>query len=134
MATASSQPPANSANAPTTGAVRPSSTSAPSLSESPALHPPSLSVPSTATNGVVNGTSNTLITPLDSSPGAEMRIYPRDGRVRNPVPSKLKNVNEQMKGNFGVMHMDVASHRASEGRDAAAKRTSERQTIHARLA
>lgn len=63
-----------------------------------------------------------------------MRIYPRDGRVRNPVPSKLKNVNEQMKGNFGVMHMDVASHRASEGRDAAAKRTSESTALQAKLA
>lgn len=63
-----------------------------------------------------------------------MRIYPRDGRVRNPVPSKLKNVNEQMKGNFGVMHMDVASHRASEGRDAAAKRTSEGTALQAKLA
>ncbi|KAI0106240.1 hypothetical protein GGR51DRAFT_176885 [Nemania sp. FL0031] len=136
MATASSQPPANSANAPvTTGAVRPSSTGVPSLSESPALHPPSLSAPtSAATNGVANGPSNTIITPLDSSPGAEMRIYPRDGRVRNPVPSKLKNVNEQMKGNFGVMHMDVASHRASEGRDAAAKRTSESTALQAKLA
>lgn len=71
---------------------------------------------------------------MDGSPGAEMRIYPRDGRVRNPVPSKLKNVNEQMKGNFGVMHMDVASHRASEGRDAAAKRTSEGTALQAKLA
>ncbi|KAI1133645.1 hypothetical protein F5Y10DRAFT_2998 [Nemania abortiva] len=134
MATASSQPPANPANTPTTGAVRPSSTSVPPLSESPAVPPPSLSVPGAATNGVANGPSNSLVAPLDSSPGAEMRIYPRDGRVRNPVPSKLKNVNEQMKGNFGVMHMDVASHRASEGRDAAAKRTSESTALQAKLA
>ncbi|KAJ8120080.1 hypothetical protein ONZ43_g3120 [Nemania bipapillata] len=125
MATASSQPPANSANAPTIGAARPSSTGIPSLSESPAVLAQSLLVSSAATNGVANGPSNSLLAPLDGSPGADMRIYPRDGRVRNPVPSKLKNVNEQMKGNFGVMHMDVASHRASEGRDAAAKRTSE---------
>ncbi|KAK5628481.1 hypothetical protein RRF57_004196 [Xylaria bambusicola] len=39
-----------------------------------------------------------------------------------------------MKGNFGVMHMDVASHRASEGRDAAAKRTSEGTLLQAKLA
>ncbi|KAI0915085.1 hypothetical protein F4823DRAFT_9621 [Ustulina deusta] len=136
MATASSQSPANSANAPATGAVRPSSTGtgAPSLSESPSILASSLSVPGAATNGVANGLSNPLAAPLDGSPGAEMRIYPRDGRVRNPVPSKLKNVNEQMKGNFSVMHMDVASHRASEGRDAAAKRTSESTALQAKLA
>ncbi|KAI0449323.1 hypothetical protein F5B21DRAFT_51127 [Xylaria acuta] len=134
MATASSQPPANSANAPTTGAVRPTSTGVQSLSDSPTVLAPSLSVPSVVTNGVVNGPPNPIGVPLDGSPGAEMRIYPRDGRVRNPVPSKLKNVNEQMKGNFGVMHMDVASHRASEGRDAAAKRTSESTALQAKLA
>ncbi|KAI0541193.1 hypothetical protein GGR58DRAFT_35201 [Xylaria digitata] len=136
MATASSQSPANSANAPPTGVVRPSSTGngVSSLSESPSVIASSLSVPGAATNVVTNGLSNPLVAPLDNSPGAEMRIYPRDGRVRNPVPSKLKNVNEQMKGNFGVMHMDVASHRASEGRDAAAKRTSESTALQAKLA
>ncbi|KAI1744049.1 hypothetical protein F4680DRAFT_280221 [Xylaria scruposa] len=136
MATASSQPPANAANAPTTGIVRPTSTGVPSLSDSPTVLAPSLSVPSAVTNGVANATQNPIGigAPLDGSPGAEMRIYPRDGRVRNPVPSKLKNVNEQMKGNFGVMHMDVASHRASEGRDAAAKRTSESTALQAKMA
>ncbi|KAI2635117.1 hypothetical protein GGS21DRAFT_94507 [Xylaria nigripes] len=138
MATASSQPPANSANASTIGAVRPSSTGVPSHSESPSILASSPSVPGAATNGaahgVSNSTSNFLVSPLDESPGNEMRIYPRDGRVRNPVPSKLKNVNEQMRGNFGVMHMDVASHRASEGRDAAAKRTSESTALQAKLA
>ncbi|KAF2967170.1 hypothetical protein GQX73_g6355 [Xylaria multiplex] len=136
MATASSQSPANSANAPPTGVVRPSNTGngVSSLSESPSVITSSLSVPGAATNGITNGLSNPLVAPLDNSPGAEMRIYPRDGRVRNPVPSKLKNVNEQMKGNFGVMHMDVASHRASEGRDAAAKRTSESTALQAKLA
>ncbi|KAI0419165.1 hypothetical protein F5X98DRAFT_82838 [Xylaria grammica] len=132
---ATGQSPANSANAPG-GAVRPPSTGTgvPSLSESPSVLASSLSVSGTAANGVTNGLSNPLAAPLDGSPGAEMRIYPRDGRVRNPVPSKLKNVNEQMKGNFGVMHMDVASHRASEGRDAAAKRTSESTALQAKLA
>ncbi|GAP82542.2 putative DNA binding domain with preference for A T rich regions-like protein [Rosellinia necatrix] len=134
MATASSQTPASAANAPAAGAVRSSSAGGPSLSESPAVLAPSLSLPGAATNGVANGLSNSLAAPPDGAPGAEMRIYPRDGRVRNPVPSKLKNVNEQMKGNFGVMHMDVASHRASEGRDAAAKRTSESTALQAKLA
>ncbi|KAI0430416.1 hypothetical protein F5Y09DRAFT_331099 [Xylaria sp. FL1042] len=142
MATASSQSPANSANAPPTGAARPSSTSAgtgtgtgvPPPSESPSVLASSLTVPAAATNGIANGLSNLCASALDGSPGAEMRIYPRDGRVRNPVPSKLKNVNEQMKGNFGVMHMDVVSHRAIEGRDAAAKRTSESTALQAKLA
>lgn len=112
----------------------PSGTGISSFPDSSTALASSLSAPGATTNGVANGASNPLVTPLDGSPGAEMRIYPRDGRVRNPVPSKLKNVNEQMKGNFGVMHMDVASHRASEGRDAAAKRTSESTALQAKLA
>ncbi|KAI0525782.1 hypothetical protein F5B22DRAFT_254178 [Xylaria bambusicola] len=143
MATAPSQSPAHSANAPTSGAVRPPSTNTagPSLSDSPDALAPSFSAPSTAANGIINGLHTGLVTTvgrapthLDGCPGAELRIYPRDGRVRNPVPSKLKNVNDNMKGNFGVMHMDVASHRASEGRDAAAKRTSEGTLLQAKLA
>lgn len=112
----------------------PSATSVSSLSDSPAALVSSLSAPGATANGIANAPPNPLVGPLDGSPGAELRIYPRDGRVRNPVPSKLKNVNEQMKGNFGVMHMDVASHRASEGRDAAAKRTSESTALQAKLA
>ncbi|KAI1435690.1 hypothetical protein GGR50DRAFT_686892 [Xylaria sp. CBS 124048] len=136
MATTSSPPQANSAHAPTIGAGNPASAGAPPLAESPSIIPSSPSVPGAATNGAAsNGPSSSfLVGPLDESPGSEMRIYPRDGRVRNPVPSKLKNVNDQMKGNFGVMHMDVASHRASEGRDAAAKRTSESTALQAKLA
>ena len=75
-----------------------------------------------------------LAVPLGGSQGPEMRIYPRDGRVRNPIPSKLKKMNENIKGKFGVMHMDVASHRVSEGRDAAAKRTSEGTLLQAKMA
>ncbi|KAI1170246.1 hypothetical protein F4777DRAFT_133117 [Nemania sp. FL0916] len=134
MATASSQPPANSANAPAAGAVRPSAAAGPPLSESPTVVAPSFSAPGVAANGVANGPLIPMGPHPEDSPGAEMRIYPRDGRVRNPVPSKLKNVNAQMKGNFGVMHMDVASHRASEGRDAAAKRTSESTALQAKMA
>ncbi|KAI1810592.1 hypothetical protein GGS20DRAFT_168886 [Poronia punctata] len=137
MATASSQPLANSANVatvPTIGAARSSSTGVPPQSESPNLLAPSPSLVSGVTNGAANGPSNTTVTTPDGPAGTDMRIYPRDGRVRNPVPSKLKNVNEHMKGNFGVMHMDVASHRASEGRDAAAKRTSESTALQAKMA
>ncbi|KAI0965655.1 hypothetical protein F4678DRAFT_328335 [Xylaria arbuscula] len=140
MATAPSQPPANSANAPANGTIRPSSTGpaigASSLSKpleiDASLNTTAIAAPSSLPN------DNSLVPlntpPLNTSPGAEMRIYPRDGRVRNPVPSKLKNVNELMKGNFGVMHMDVVSHRATEGRDAAAKRTSEGTALQAKLA
>ncbi|KAI9171939.1 hypothetical protein HJFPF1_01430 [Paramyrothecium foliicola] len=47
-----------------------------------------------------------------------------DGRVRNPVPSKLKGMADKRNGNFGVMHMDLTKPETS-ARDAAAKRTSE---------
>lgn len=69
-----------------------------------------------------------------ASPNPDMRLYPRDGRVRNPVPSKLKGVTEEMRGNFSVMHMDVTSHRESQDRDAAAKLTSESTARQAKLA
>ncbi|KAI0593434.1 hypothetical protein F4775DRAFT_586841 [Biscogniauxia sp. FL1348] len=134
MATASSQPPANPANTPSIAAVRASSASAPPPSESPAIPAPSPSLPGSVPNGSANGFIPTTAMPGDGSINTDMRLYPRDGRVRNPVPSKLKDVNERMKGNFGVMHMDVASHRASEGRDAAAKRTSESTALQAKLA
>ena len=54
--------------------------------------------------------------------------------MRNPVPSKLKGVTEEMRGNFGVMHMDVSAHRESQDRDAAAKLTSESTARQAQLA
>ncbi|KAK7757846.1 hypothetical protein SLS62_000224 [Diatrype stigma] len=69
-----------------------------------------------------------------ASPNPDLRLYPRDGRVRNPVPSKLKGVTEEMRGNFSVMHMDVTSHRESQDRDAAAKLTSESTARQAKLA
>ncbi|KAL7628245.1 hypothetical protein AAE478_002444 [Parahypoxylon ruwenzoriense] len=135
MATASSQQPANLANNPTSITARASSSSGQQLSESPTpaltAPPPSLAAPTT--NGGANGLLSSSVS-NDGSMHTDMRLYPRDGRVRNPVPSKLKDVNEQMKGNFSVMHMDVASHRASEGRDAAAKRTSESTALQAKLA
>ncbi|KAH7026359.1 uncharacterized protein B0I36DRAFT_386637 [Microdochium trichocladiopsis] len=65
---------------------------------------------------------------------SDARLYPRDGRVRDPVPSKLKGVSGDLSGNFSVMHMDVNSHPKSKGRDAAAKRTSEGTALQAKLA
>ncbi|KAI1415656.1 hypothetical protein F5Y13DRAFT_207334 [Hypoxylon sp. FL1857] len=135
MATASGQQSANLANNPSSVVARASSTSVQHLSESPTpgLTAPSPSLAAPTTNGSANGLLPSTL-PNDGSMHADLRLYPRDGRVRNPVPSKLKDVNEQMKGNFSVMHMDVASHRASEGRDAAAKRTSESTALQAKLA
>ncbi|KAI0111536.1 hypothetical protein F4814DRAFT_358361 [Daldinia grandis] len=135
MATTSSQQPANLANNPSSIAARASSTNIQPHSESPT---PGLTAPSPSLTGPsINGGTNGLLPSTLSNDGsmhADLRQYPRDGRVRNPVPSKLKDVTEQMKGNFSVMHMDVASHRASEGRDAAAKRTSESTALQAKLA
>ncbi|KAH7326714.1 hypothetical protein B0I35DRAFT_142487 [Stachybotrys elegans] len=56
-----------------------------------------------------------------------------DGRVRNPVPSKLKGMADNRNGNFGVMHMALTRPDMSE-RDAAAKRTSESTAAAAKLA
>ncbi|KFA75422.1 hypothetical protein S40288_06795 [Stachybotrys chartarum IBT 40288] len=59
--------------------------------------------------------------------------YAPDGRIRNPVPSKLIGKTDSKSGNFGVMHVDLARARISE-RDAAAKRTSEETAAAAQLA
>ncbi|KAI1467459.1 uncharacterized protein F4812DRAFT_398192 [Daldinia caldariorum] len=135
MATTSSQQSANPANNPPPIAARPSGVSGqqPSESPTPGLIAPSPSSAGPTTNGGTNGLLSSTLS-NDGSFHTDLRQYPRDGRVRNPVPSKLKDVTEQMKGNFSVMHMDVASHRASEGRDAAAKRTSESTALQAKLA
>ncbi|KAF5514415.1 hypothetical protein CGCF413_v001196 [Colletotrichum fructicola] len=58
----------------------------------------------------------------------------RDGRVRNPVPSKLKGKTDARKGNFGVMHIDLTTTNEIQERDAAAKRTSEGTQLAAKLA
>ncbi|KAI9738538.1 MAG: hypothetical protein M1818_005435 [Claussenomyces sp. TS43310] len=42
-------------------------------------------------------------------PSREGKLGPlRDGRVRNPVPRKLKGMTDDKNGNFAVMHMDMA--------------------------
>ncbi|KAL6887869.1 hypothetical protein GGI43DRAFT_417253 [Trichoderma evansii] len=60
-------------------------------------------------------------------------IHTTDGRVKNPVPSKLKGKADNKNGNFGVMHIDINSSQAAL-RNAAAKRTSEETEAAARLA
>ncbi|KAK4044590.1 hypothetical protein C8A01DRAFT_12047 [Parachaetomium inaequale] len=58
----------------------------------------------------------------------------RDGRVRNPVPSKLKGKTDGSKGNFGVMQIEVAGRAEATDRDAEAKRTSESTELAAKRA
>lgn len=58
-----------------------------------------------------------------------------DGRVRNPIPSKLKGKTDEKRGNFSVMHMDVNQiESTSTERMAAAKRISESTALQAKLA
>lgn len=70
-----------------------------------------------ATFGVLAPSETTL---QDAASGPH-----RDGRIRNPVPSKLKGKTDGSKGNFSVMHLDVAGRTEATERDALAKRTSE---------
>ena len=57
----------------------------------------------------------------------------RDGRIRTPVPSKLKGKTSGSQGNFSVMQIHVQKPEMT-ARDLAAKRTSERTAAAARLA
>lgn len=56
-----------------------------------------------------------------------------DGRIRTPVPSKLKGKTSGSQGNFSVMQIHVQKPEMT-ARDLAAKRTSERTAAAARLA
>ncbi|RDW66249.1 hypothetical protein BP6252_09884 [Coleophoma cylindrospora] len=80
---------------------------------------------------------------ISSPPTSEGVLVPnKDGRVRNPVPSKLKNKTDGKKGTFGVMHMDLTGGKKGEmagkdiaaERDAAARRTSEKTASAAKAA
>ena len=80
---------------------------------------------------------------LASNPLVEGILGPnKDGRVRNPVPSKLKGKTDQKQGNFGVMHMGMSPGKKTEAqgrdaaaeRDAAARRTSENTASRAKAA
>lgn len=80
---------------------------------------------------------------LQSNPIIEGILGPnKDGRVRNPVPSKLKGKTDNKQGNFGVMHMGMSPGKKSEAqgrdaaaeRDAAARRTSENTASRAKAA
>ncbi|KAK3301188.1 uncharacterized protein B0H64DRAFT_32928 [Chaetomium fimeti] len=67
--------------------------------------------------------------PQDALNGAH-----RDGRIRNPVPSKLKGKTDGSKGNFGVMQIEVSGRAEATDRDAEAKRTSESTELAAKRA
>ncbi|KAF7860764.1 hypothetical protein EAF04_008282 [Stromatinia cepivora] len=80
---------------------------------------------------------------LNSNPILDGVLGPnKDGRVRNPVPSKLKGKTDNKKGNFGVMHMAASTPGKKEApgkdaaaeRDAAARRTSENTASRAKAA
>ncbi|KAF8858135.1 hypothetical protein BDZ45DRAFT_704915 [Acephala macrosclerotiorum] len=82
---------------------------------------------------------------LTSNPIIEGILGPnKDGRVRNPVPSKLKGKTDNKQGNFAVMHMGLAmspgkknegqGKEAAAERDAAARRTSENTASRAKAA
>jgi hypothetical protein len=60
----------------------------------------------------------------------------RDGRVRNPVPSKLKGRTDDKNGEFSVMHMDMSGSGGPNDipRGEAAQRTSENTAQAARVA
>lgn len=73
------------------------------------------------------------VTADKSDPRARAAIHTSDGRVKNPVPSKLKGKADNKNGNFGVMHIDLNSSQAAL-RNAAAKRTSEGTEAAAKLA
>ncbi|KAK4188333.1 hypothetical protein QBC35DRAFT_205134 [Podospora australis] len=85
-------------------------------------------------SGPTAAVSYTLIPTVESGvPDASSGPH-RDGRIRNPVPSKLKGKTDGSKGNFSVMHMDVAGRTEAAERDAEAKRTSESTELAAKRA
>ena len=72
-----------------------------------------------------------------SPPVREGKLGPhRDGRVRNPVPSKLKGRTDDKNGEFSVMHMDMSGSGGHNDipRGEAAQRTSENTAQAAKAA
>ncbi|KAH8665777.1 hypothetical protein BGZ60DRAFT_55650 [Tricladium varicosporioides] len=95
-------------------------------------------------NSSAAGIGNLELVELASNPILEGILGPnKDGRVRNPVPSKLKGKTDNKQGNFGVMHMGMSpggkkteamGRDAAAERDAAARRTSENTASRAKAA
>ncbi|KAF4631549.1 hypothetical protein G7Y89_g6589 [Cudoniella acicularis] len=126
-------------------ASRPSSGQNPDRTPSAAPLPAS-SRPAPQDHGQANssGIGNLELVELASNPIIEGILGPnKDGRVRNPVPSKLKGKTDNKQGNFGVMHMgmnpggkktEAMGRDAAAERDAAARRTSENTASRAKAA
>lgn len=73
--------------------------------------------------------------PQPDSDSAQQNQSPyKDGRIRNPVPSKLKGKTSMASGRFSVMHMDIRGKDMAADRDLAAKRTSENTAMAAKMA
>lgn len=106
--------------------------------------------PSSSTDTPVKNHGTTSIIGLGTPELSELASNPllasilrpnKDGRVKNPVPSKLKGKTDYRKGNFSVMHMGTtpgkkndAGKDAAAERDAAARRTSENTASRAKAA
>lgn len=90
-------------------------------------------------NNAHNGFGVLDLTPPLPSAGQGKLGQHRDGRVRNPVPRKLKGKTDMRNGNFSVMHMDMSGVSMSEkggiaDRGKEAQRTSENTAKAAREA
>ena len=95
------------------------------------------------TSSSPGGFGNLELVEVTSAPIIEGALGPnKDGRVRNPVPSKLKGKTDNKQGNFSVMHMGMSPGKKNETpgrdaaaeRDAAARRTSENTASRAKAA
>ncbi|KAK4659712.1 hypothetical protein QC762_112770 [Podospora pseudocomata] len=91
------------------------------------------SAPAVPTAPTTTASFGVLATSDSNVPDASSGPH-RDGRIRNPVPSKLKGKTDGSKGNFSVMHIDVAGRTEATERDAEAKRTSESTELAAKRA
>ncbi|KAM5367841.1 hypothetical protein ACJZ2D_009846 [Fusarium nematophilum] len=125
--TSTSPPPPNGSQAESTNA-----SSAPPSTAMTAATPPIRSLSSRDINDHVTRPRFSLSTPPISAASPQLNPY-HDGRIRNPVPSKLKGKTDGRKGNFSVMQIDVPRPEMTQ-RDLAAKRTSEGTAAAARLA
>ncbi|CAI6100026.1 unnamed protein product [Clonostachys chloroleuca] len=80
-------------------------------------HPPTIASQPQDANVTINGVASAA---LQNTSGD----VSTDGRIRNPIPSKLLDSATEKDGNFAVMHMDVGKP-VMDARSMAAKRTSE---------
>ncbi|CAN8099517.1 unnamed protein product [Discula destructiva] len=128
-----------SAGPPATKASKtgPSSTpnAGPNANQQPNTHTTAQLLPTVLDNG---GNGDVPHAGLPQPDGTDAQQPPgqpyRDGRIRNPVPSKLKGKTTASSGRFAVMHMDIRGKEMPADRDLAAKRTSENTAMAAQKA